>query len=121
MARARLGSLPTGGRTPLATGIERALVVATAAAAGPHRPMLVLITDGRATSGTGGSDPLTGAQEAAAAVRHRGVEAVVVDAEDGPTRLGLAATLAEAMGARYLALPELTAGSLLGALTREIT
>ena len=121
VARARLGSLPTGGRTPLAAGIECALGVATAAAAGPHRPMLVLITDGRATSGTGGSDPLTGAQEAAAAVRHRGVEAVVVDAEDGPTRLGLAATLAEAMGARYLALPELTASSLLGALTREIT
>ena len=41
-------------------------------------------------------------KEAAAEVRRRKVPAVVVDAEDGPTRLGLAAELAEAMGARNL-------------------
>ena len=37
---------------------------------------------------------------------------VVVDAEDGPTRLGLAADLAEAMGARHLPVAELSAGAL---------
>ena len=41
-------------------------------------------------------------------VRRRGVPAVVVDAEDSRTRLGLARPLAEAMGARYLTLSELT-------------
>jgi magnesium chelatase subunit D len=51
------------------------------------------------------------AREAAAEVRRRKVPAVVVDAEDGPTRLGLAAELAGAMVARYLALPQLCAAS----------
>ena len=46
---------------------------------------------------------------AAAEVRRRRVPAVVVDAADGYPRLGLAAELAEAMGARYLTLPQLTA------------
>ena len=37
-----------------------------------------------------------------ATVRRRGIAAVVVDCEDGPVRLGLAAELADALGARHL-------------------
>jgi magnesium chelatase subunit D len=123
VARARLGELPTGGRTPLAAGIGAALELAVAAGRGSdasggagegaHRPLVVLVSDGRATSAPDGADPVQAAQEAAAAVRRRGVPAVVVDAEggDGP-RLGLAADLAAAMGARYLTLADLSAGAL---------
>ncbi len=53
--------------------------------------------------------PLVAAKEAAAEVRRRGVPAVVVDAEDGHTRLGLAAELADAMGAPCLTLSQLNA------------
>jgi magnesium chelatase subunit D len=100
VARARLSDVPTGGRTPLAAGISTALDLALAAR-GEHRPLLVLVTDGRHTEGP---DPV----EAAALVRRRSVPAVVVDAEDARTRLGLARPLAEAMAARYLTLSELT-------------
>jgi magnesium chelatase subunit D len=99
VARARLTDVPTGGRTPLAAGISAALDLALAAH-GEHRPLLVLVTDGRHTEGP---DPV----ETAALVRRRGVPAVVVDAEDTRTRLGLARPLAEAMAARYLTLSEL--------------
>jgi magnesium chelatase subunit D len=109
VARARLTELPTGGRTPLAAGITAALALASHPG---DRPLLVLVSDGRATSAPDGTDPLVAAKEAAAEVRRRRVPAVVVDAEDGPTRLGLAAELAEAMGARYLTLPELTAATM---------
>jgi magnesium chelatase subunit D len=108
VARARLTDLPTGGRTPLAAGIHTALALAQHPA---DRPLLVLISDGRATAGPDGQDPLVAAKEAAAEVRRRKVPAVVVDAEDGPTRLGLAAELADVMGARYLTLPQLSAAS----------
>ena len=108
VARARLTDLPTGGRTPLAAGIATALTLAQHPA---DRPLLVLVSDGRATAGPEGHDPLVAAKEAAAEVRRRKVPAVVVDAEDGPTRLGLAAELAEAMGARYLTLAQLSAAS----------
>jgi magnesium chelatase subunit D len=117
VARARLGVLPTGGRTPLAAGIDAALGLARAGGAtAVHRPLLVVITDGRATAGPDGASPFDAALAAAERVRRRGVAAVVVDAEDasapGAPRLGLAATLATAMGARYLPLASFTADTL---------
>ncbi|HMC51953.1 MAG TPA: AAA family ATPase [Acidimicrobiales bacterium] len=116
VARARLAALPTGGRTPLAAGIESALRLARKAGSPDRPPLLVLLSDGRATSGPEGVDPLDAAMSQADAVRRQGVSAVVVDAEDGPARLGLARRLAGAMGARYLTLPELSAGAVVGAV-----
>ena len=118
VARARLGTLRTGGRTPLAAGIRTALTVADASPVS-HRPLLVLVSDGHATFASAGADPLQEAELAAREVRSRRVAAVVVDVEDGATRLGLARIVAEAMGARLLTLPELSAGALAGAL-REV-
>jgi magnesium chelatase subunit D len=112
VARARLGSLPTGGRTPLAAGIRAGLEVASGAAqTGRHAPVLVVITDGRATAGPAGQDPLEAARAAARAVAGNGVSAVVLDVEglDGGPRLGLGGDLAAAMGARHLPVSDLTA------------
>jgi magnesium chelatase subunit D len=122
VARARLADLPTGGRTPLAAGIETALALATSPvnAGSGHRPLLVLVSDGRATA-AGEGDPVDAARRAAAAVRTRGVDAVVVDAETGAGRLGIAADLARAMGARYLRLGEVSAGALEHALREVMT
>ncbi|HEY4401312.1 MAG TPA: AAA family ATPase [Acidimicrobiia bacterium] len=120
VARARLADLPTGGRTPLAAGIDAALTVASSPAnqGSGQRPLLVLVSDGRATAASDG-DPVAAARRAAATVRARRVDAVVVDAENGAGRLGLAAELAEEMGARYLRLAELSADTLEQAL-REV-
>jgi magnesium chelatase subunit D len=120
VARARLADLPTGGRTPLAAGIDAALDVATSPAnrGSGQRPLLVLVSDGRATAAHDG-DPVAAARRAAAMVRTRRVDAVVVDAEDRAGRLGLAEEIADEMGARYLPLAELSAGALEHAL-REV-
>jgi magnesium chelatase subunit D len=83
-----------------------------------QRPLLVLVSDGRATAAIDG-DPVAAARLAAATVRTRRVDAVVVDAEDGAGRLGLAEEIADEMGARYLRLAELSAGALEHAL-REV-
>jgi len=117
VARARLQELPTGGRTPLAAGIDAALRVATTGGtAATHRPLVVLVTDGRATAGPPDSDPVEAALVAAERVRRRGVAAVVVDAEASGSRraarLGLARPLAEAMGARYLTLADFSVDAL---------
>jgi Mg-chelatase subunit ChlD len=72
----------------------------------------VLLTDGRATGGTEGtSDPLEDARSAARAVADAGIEALVLDAEDGSNglRLGLAAELADMMNAGYSPLASITA------------
>ena len=110
VARARLDALPTGGETPLGEGLRVAADLATQSATPSLRPLLVLITDGRAT---GGHDPIDDAFRAAVSIARRSLPAVVVDVEPpGPGALGLAAKLAQAMGARRLSLPELTSDSL---------
>jgi magnesium chelatase subunit D len=118
VARARLTELPTGGKTPLAAGIRAGLSLALAAGrSANYQPLLVLVTDGRATSGPPGVDPVAAAHAEGEMVRRHSVSAVVVDAEDGPARLELARTLADAMGARYLTLRELAAGALPAAVS----
>jgi magnesium chelatase subunit D len=114
IARARLDALPTGGETPLADGIRVAADLATQSTTATLRPLLVLVTDGRATTG---SDAVSDALTAAASVARRRLPAVLVDVErPGPGALGLATPLADAMGARLLSLPEFTAADLETAL-----
>ena len=121
VARARLASVRTGGRTPLAAGIGAGLQVAERARSGAYQPLVVVVSDGRATAGPAGVDPVAAAQEAASGVRQRGVAAVVVDAEEGPVRLGLARPLAEAMAARYVTVAELSAGAVASAVRSELS
>ena len=110
-AAARLAALQTGGHTPLAAGLLRAReVLRTERLRDPHRrPLLVLVTDARAT---GGPDPVASAHRAAALLAASGVASVVIDCETGPLRLGLAAALAATLGGAVTAPAELAAGPL---------
>ena len=114
LAASRLEELPTGGRTPLSAGLERAAEVLERERVrdARRRPLIVLLTDGRMTFGP---DP----QRAAAEMRKLGAAAIVVDTEDGHVRLGLAAGVAEAMGARLLRLDDLRADSLVRVVERS--
>ncbi|MFG1685743.1 magnesium chelatase subunit D family protein [Nonomuraea sp. NPDC049269] len=106
---ARLRSLPTGGRTPLAAGLVRAAeVLRVERLRDPaRRPLLVVVTDGRATSG--------GDVDRAAALLG-GTASVVVDCESGPVRLGLAVRLARRLRAPAISLDSL---SDLGSVVRD--
>jgi magnesium chelatase subunit D len=103
----RLTDLPTGGRTPLTAGLLRAAeVLRVERLRDPsRRPLLVVVTDGRATHGP---DP------ARAAALLRGVASVVVDCESGPVRLGLATALGLHLGGEVVRLEELAAEALTG-------
>jgi magnesium chelatase subunit D len=122
VARARLTRLPTGGKTPLAEGIAAALRIATLPGrAQTHRPLLVLVSDGRATHANDGSDPLAAAMGAAGQVRAKGVAAVVLDPGNGTSRNAAPRQLAEAMGGRYELLAELSARELEQAVRQAAT
>ncbi|MGY1722026.1 putative cobaltochelatase [Blastococcus sp. SYSU DS0533] len=112
-AAARLTALPTGGRTPLAAGLlEAHRTLALERVRDPRRrPLLVVVTDGRATGARGG-DHLGEARRAAGLLAAGDVAGVVVDCESGPVRLGLAASLGAALGARTMRLEELGAEAL---------
>jgi len=114
-AQARLADLRTGGRTPLAEGLLRARkVLAVERLRDPRRrPLVVLLTDGRATVGVSG-DPVLDACRAAALLAADGVATVVVDCESGPVRLGLAARVAAAAGGELTTIGELSADGVAG-------
>jgi magnesium chelatase subunit D len=115
VAARRLVDLSHGGRTPLAEGLLTALVtIRRARLRDPaRRPLLVIVTDGRATSGP---DPLVRAMEAARLVRADGVSSVVIDCEAGRLRLGLAERLARELDAEHVPMHDLAAGMLVDAV-----
>ncbi len=109
LAERHLRQLPTGGRTPLAAGLQLAGQVLTthlqrdAALA----PLLVLVTDGRANVGQPNL-----LHYAATTVSKKQIAALVLDSEQGYVRLGKARELAGWLGAEYLLLDELRAESI---------
>jgi magnesium chelatase subunit D len=113
VARARLDSLATGGRTPLSAGLETsARLVRREQRRDPsRRPLLVVVTDGRATRG---------ALSPAVVAYLRDVSVVVVDCERGPVRLGLAARLAAQLDGEVMTMEEMRADVLTSAVREAV-
>jgi len=89
---------------PPANALELALEVAQTGRRDGYEPLLVLVTDGRATAG--GDDPVVAALDVAGRVAAARVSCIVVDAEHGPSVLGLAGELAGAMKAECIPLAQ---------------
>ena len=111
IAGRRLARFDTGGKTPLAEGLlaARELIVRERARDRARRPLVVVLTDGRATAGP---DPLGRSRIAAARLLAEGAAAVVVDCETSHVRLGLARRLARQLGAPTVRLEQLHADHL---------
>ena len=123
-AATRMRQLRTGGRTPLADGLLKARkVITTERMRDPRRrPLIVLLTDGKATvpadsSGGGSSRSQQAVRDAlrsAGMLADLQVASVVVDCENGPVRLGLAAQIAAVLDGPCLRLEELSADNVAG-------
>jgi magnesium chelatase subunit D len=114
-AARRLQELPTGGRTPLAEGLLCAAeTLRLERIRDPRRrPLLVLVTDGRATYGR---DAVRRSRLVADQLRRAGVASLVIDCESGRMSLGLAQTLSVHLGAQYLTVDEVGADQLVDAV-----
>ena len=117
-AALRLRHLHAGGRTPLAEGLVKAgeVIRVEALKDATRRPLLVVVTDGRATAGP---DAVLRSRQAAAHLARSGVSSVVIDCESGgfgALRLGLARQLAQTLDAEHLDLGEVAATSLTSAV-----
>jgi magnesium chelatase subunit D len=123
-ARKLLDELPVGGATPLAAGLLRALDVARRASSeNTRRVNLIVFTDGRANVAlegetTNGSVAFKNQirdeiRRLGASLRVAGVAATVVDTQSRFTANGEGQFLSEALGGRYLQLPQLISESAL--------
>ena len=114
----RLGQLPGGGGTPLASGLKAALELAGLAQGKGMTPSIALLTDGRANVDLSGVANRARAAEdsrlMARAIRARGLSGLVIDTGLRPTR-GLD-ELARDMGVPYLPLPRADARSVSSAV-----
>jgi magnesium chelatase subunit D len=119
VAARRLDTLPAGGRTPLAEGLlEAARVLRLERVRDPRRrPLLVVVTDGRATAGP---DAVQRSRRAAEIIAGDGVQSLVVDCEDGALRMGLAEQLAEVLGAEHVTVGQVDATALTSVVRRTV-
>ena len=110
-AARRLDAIQTGGRTPLAAGLAKAVqVINTERLRDPlRRPLVLLITDGRADA----------ASAARAGAGLRAHDVVVLDCERGPVRLRLAERLAVDLGAEYRRLDDVATEPLAAIVTER--
>jgi magnesium chelatase subunit D len=106
-AASRLQELPTGGRTPLAEGLLAAgeLLRIQRLRDPRRRPLMLVVTDGRATSG---DHAVQRSLVAARLIARTPTACIVVDCESGPVRLGLAVNLAAELGGRHIVLEQVT-------------
>lgn len=115
-AQKKLASMPTGGKTPLASGLLKAEDVLDMLYRqdANQDPVVILITDGRATSPLNkGTNPVTDAMEEAKRIGKRGLPVAVIDTESGFIKLGLAKKLAKEMGASYFQVDKISEDQLL--------
>ena len=99
----------TGGRTPLWLAIERAAqyLDAERRRVAECLPVVLLLTDGRATSSQRSENQAARITEAARLLQQRCHRCLVIDTESGFVRLGKARQLAERLEAEYYHLDEL--------------
>ena len=106
-AKRALTALPGGGGTPLASAIDRARELAVQARRTGNDTVVVFLTDARANIARDGSPGRPQAEAdalaAASALRVLGGTTVLIDTSPRPSEM--AQRMAEAMGARYVALP----------------
>jgi magnesium chelatase subunit D len=112
-AKALLSTLPGGGGTPLAAGIDAAVLTALSERTKGREPLIVLLTDGRANIARDGQAVRPRAFDdalfAARQVAMQRLPSVFVDTSPRTREEG--AQLAAAMGARYVGLPQVEASA----------
>jgi magnesium chelatase subunit D len=111
LAKRATNAMTVGGRTPLAAGLDCALMLARRAKdSDGQRKMLVLLTDGRANVACRGDKSIWEELRAAgAALQSEGVASVVIDTRNSRTPGGEAERLALLLGGRHVHLPRANA------------
>lgn len=117
LAEQRLRHLPTGGRTPLAAGLQLAerVLVNHLQRDAALTPLLVLVTDGRANVGPPGQ-----LRQVAEGLAHKRLAALVLDSDQSFVRIGAARDLAAWLEAEYLPLDDLRAGVIAGRVRHSL-
>lgn len=112
LAEEAMKSLPTGGRTPLPHALEMAMNLLDQFSKSYH-PILIILTDGKANVALEAEgDPWSQSIEVAARLRNANIQSLILNTESNFFNLHKAEELAQAMGAQYVSLNEISHESL---------
>ncbi len=100
-ARRVLESLPVGGGTPLAAGLESAILLSER----QPQTVIVLLTDGRANVAISSGGVRNELERLGAEIQRRPIDVVVIDTQARFTSRGEARDVARMLGAQYFHLP----------------
>jgi magnesium chelatase subunit D len=109
-AEVAMQNLPTGGRTPLPHALAMALQITEKLdPITDPQPLLIILSDGKANVPLpGGGDAWQQTLELCGQLKDENVAALVLDTENQYIRFGKAKEMAEAIGAEYLSLNDLS-------------
>ncbi len=125
LAATMLREMPVGGRTPLSAGMVKGYEIARnhLIKEPEARPILIVITDGKANKALGPGKPLDEAFDISRKIsREERIRFLVVDTEEpGLINFGLAGKIAGLLGAEYYKIDDLQADSLLNIVKNATT
>ena len=119
LARRHLKTIPTGGKTPLASGLALGLstLMKNRLKHPAQLPLLIIVSDGKANIAFNGGDPIDDAIAVARRIRKEPVEAMFVDTEADPCAFGYGWDLSKIMRASYTHLGQVQARRLVSLIT----
>ena len=122
LAERCLAKLPTGGRTPLAHGLQYGLNTIQDCMRRDKEalPLLALVSDGRANMNLHGGDPVEEAKTVARAIKSAGIKSIAIDTERDFITLRLVNQICAEMGGKYLRLEELSAAPIASAIRNNL-
>lgn len=123
LAQKCLAKLPTGGRTPMAHGLNLGLETVKDCIRRDKEaiPLMVLVSDGRANVPLNGGDPVEEAKRVAHAISSAGIKSIAIDTERDFINFGLVKQICAVMGGQYLQLEELSAAPLASAVRNNLS
>ena len=123
LAQKCLAKLPTGGRTPMAHGLNLGLETVKDCVRRDKEaiPLMVLVSDGRANVPLNGGDPVEEAKRVAHAISSAGIKSIAIDTERDFITFGLVKQICAAMEGKYLQLEELSAAPLASAVRNNLS
>ena len=122
LARKRLLTLKTGGKTPLALGLEKAskLLASQRIRETETLQYLVIISDGKGNVPLYSNHAYEDALKVAAQIRQQPIEVVFLDCDTKRFDFGFSRMLSEALAAHYIRLNEVTGREVLSHLNQVI-
>ncbi|SHJ60303.1 magnesium chelatase subunit D [Hathewaya proteolytica DSM 3090] len=118
MAQRQLKVMPTGGKTPLGFGIEKAYELFKKCEKKDKDivPVMVLVSDGRVNYHGKSSDPFEDTLKIAHEIQDKNIQSIVIDCEQGFVKLGMAKEISEALDADYYKIDDLKADEIANAV-----